>query len=100
MDWLQAPDYWVTRLAFERALGLLYLVAFAVAINQFRPLLGERGLLPVPVFLRAVRFRRAPSLFHLHYSDRFLGALAWLGAAFALAIVVGLLDVAAPWASL
>jgi hypothetical protein len=84
----------LTRLAFERALGILYLVAFAVAISQFRPLLGECGLLPVPVFLRAVSFRQAPSLFHLHYSDRFLAALAWLGAALAVGIVVGLLDVA------
>jgi hypothetical protein len=46
MDWLAAPDYWLTRFVFERALAVIYLVAFLVTVNQFRPLLGERGLLP------------------------------------------------------
>src|SRR6185503_12061887 len=40
MDWLAAPDYWLTRFVFERALGAIYLVAFLVTLNQFRPLLG------------------------------------------------------------
>ncbi|MEK6206265.1 MAG: lipase maturation factor family protein, partial [Chloroflexota bacterium] len=48
MEWLAAPDYWLTRFVFERALGAVYLVAFLVTVNQFRPLLGERGLLPAP----------------------------------------------------
>src|SRR5438034_1255925 len=46
MDWLQAPDYWLTRLVIERMLGLIYFVAFLVAANQFRPLLGA-GFLAV-----------------------------------------------------
>src|SRR5438309_403863 len=37
MDWLQAPDYWLTRLVIERALGVTYCIAFLVAVNQFRP---------------------------------------------------------------
>src|SRR5436309_696696 len=49
MDWLQAPDYWLARLVIERALGVIYTVAFLVAVNQFRPLLGEKGLLPGPL---------------------------------------------------
>jgi len=93
MDWLQAPDYWLTRLVFERALALIYVVAFLVVINQFRPLLGERGLLPVPAFLRLVSFRQAPSIFHLRYSDRLAVALGWLGAVLSTAIVLGVLDV-------
>jgi hypothetical protein len=32
--------YWITRLVFQRALGLVYLIAFVCALNQFRPLLG------------------------------------------------------------
>lgn len=94
MEWIQAPDYWLTRLVIERALGVIYLVAFLVALNQFRPLLGERGLLPVPVFLSHVRFMQAPSLFHLGYSDARLLAVAWAGIALSLAVVVGLGDVA------
>jgi len=47
-----AESYWYTRLVFERALALVYLIAFLCAAHQFIPLLGERGLLPVPRFVR------------------------------------------------
>ena len=47
-DWLQAPGYWLSRLVITRGLGVIYLIAFLVALNQFRLLLGERGLLPAP----------------------------------------------------
>src|SRR6266540_3528316 len=100
MDFLPAPDYWLTRLVLERALGAVYVVAFLVAANQFRPLLGERGLLPVPQFLRHVSFLDAPSLFHLHYSDRALLVVAWSGVALGVAVVVGLPDVAPPWVAI
>ena len=100
MDWLQAPDYWLTRLVMQRALGVVYLIAFLVAVNQFRPLLGERGLLPVPRFLRHVTFLEAPSLFHVHYSDRLLMAVAWAGVALSAAVVVGLPDVAPVWVAM
>ena len=57
MDRLSSSGDWLTRLALQRGLGLVYLVAFLVAVTQFRPLLGERGLLPVPRFVAAVPFR-------------------------------------------
>jgi hypothetical protein len=44
--------YWLTRLVLQRSLGVVYLIAFSVAVNQFRPLCGEKGLLPVGQFLR------------------------------------------------
>jgi len=97
MDWLQAPDYWLTRLVIERALGVMYCVAFLVAVNQFRPLLGEKGLLPVPLFLSRVSFLQAPSLFHLRYSDRLLLGVAGSGLVLSLAVVAGLPDVAPAW---
>jgi hypothetical protein len=100
MNWLQAPDYWLTRLVFERALGAIYLVAYIVALKQFRPLLGEDGLLPAPQFLEVVDFWRAPSIFHWRYSDRLLVAVAWIGIGLSLAIVVGLVDLAPPWVSI
>jgi hypothetical protein len=93
MDWLNGPDYWLTRFVFERALGAIYLIAFLVAVNQFRPLLGERGLLPAPEFIRAVPFRASPTLFHLiGYSDRRLLAVAWAGVALSVVAMLGLLD--------
>src|SRR5688572_1026592 len=67
-------------------------MAFLVAVRQFRPLLGERGLLPAPHFLAAVPFGSAPSLFHLRYSDRLFGAVAWTGLVLALAALAGLTD--------
>ena len=87
---LSAPDYEFARFVLERGLGALYLVAFVVAARQFAPLLGEHGLQPVPLFLRRVSFRRAPSLFHLRYSDRLLLVVAWTGAILAAAVVLGL----------
>ena len=90
MDWFSAPEYWLARLVFERLLGLTYLVAFVGTALQFRALLGARGLLPVPRFLRAVGFRRAPSIFHLHYSDRFAVGAAWVGALLSAMVVAGL----------
>ena len=100
MDWLQAPDYWLTRLVIERALGFIYLVAFLVAVNQFRPLLGEKGLQPAPHFLSRISFMQAPSIFHLRYSDPLLLGVAWTGVVLSLAVVVGLPDVSPPWVAI
>ena len=84
--------YWLARLLFQRALAGIYLVAFLVAVNQFRPLLGERGLLPVPRFVRGRRFWDAPSVFTLHYSDRFFMLMAWAGVVLSLAALAGVPD--------
>jgi hypothetical protein len=92
VDWWLQPAYWLSRLVFERGLALIYLIAFMVAVNQFRPLLGEHGLLPAPRFLARVPFRLTPSLFHLRYSDRLLAIVAWVGAVLSAGIVVGLAD--------
>src|SRR5438552_18874153 len=70
MDWLGASDYWLTRLVFQRALAAIYLVAFLVAVNQFRLLLGVHGLLPVPYFIREVLFRRSSSIYYDSLSSR------------------------------
>ncbi len=101
MDWLRADDYWLARFVFQRGLAAIYLIAFVAALRQFRPLLGERGLLPVPRFVAQVRFLDAPSLFHLRYSDRLLVAVAWTGIALSAAAALGLTDlVPAPIAML
>ena len=96
MEWLAAPDHWIVRLVFQRALGLIYLDAFLVAVFQLRPLLGERGLLPIPRLVEAVPFRERPSLFHLRYSDRLAMAVAWTGVVLSATIVLGLPDLLPP----
>ena len=74
-----ATEFWLSRLCFQRALGGIYLIAFLIAASQFIPLLGTRGLQPVRVFVRHVPFRRAPSLFYINCSDRFITAIIWCG---------------------
>ena len=96
VEWLAAPDHWLGRLVFQRALALVYLDAFLVALIQFRGLLGERGLLPIPRFVAAVPFGAAPSLFHWRYSDRLFAAVCTAGLALAAAAAAGATDLV-PW---
>jgi hypothetical protein len=84
-----AADYWFPRFLFQRGLGLVYLIAFLVALNQFRPLLGERGLLPVPNFVKQVPFADSPSLFYLFPKDIAFAAAAWMGVALACLALAG-----------
>jgi hypothetical protein len=97
MHWFSAADYWLTSFVLVRAVAVIYLIAFVGALDQFRPLLGERGLMPVPRFLRTVSFRDAPSLFHLRYSDRLLTLTAWCGALLAGATLGGLPERGPVW---
>jgi hypothetical protein len=87
---LAAPDYSIARLIIERGLGILYLIAFLVAAQQFPALSGQHGLQPATALLRRVRFRDAPSLFHFGYSDRRLAAVAWTGVGLSILVVLGL----------
>jgi hypothetical protein len=97
MSWLSAPEYWLGRLIFERGTAIVYVFAFVAAARQFRALIGEHGLLPVPRYLARHSFIRTPSIFHLHYSDRFFATVAWLGAALAAGMAAGLADVVPLW---
>ncbi|MFI1960414.1 lipase maturation factor family protein [Streptomyces althioticus] len=100
MEWFGATEYWTSRLVFQKGLAALYLVAFLTAALQFRALIGERGMLPVPRFVARVPARRSPSLFHLHYSDRFFAGCAWAGCAVAAALLAGADALVPLWAAL
>ncbi|MEX2980285.1 lipase maturation factor family protein [Streptomyces sp. C36] len=100
MEWFTASGYWLSRLVLQRALAVVYLVAFLSAALQFRALIGARGMLPVPRFVAYVPLRRSPSVFHLHYSDRFFAAWAWGGALLSAAVVLGAADAVPLWASM
>jgi hypothetical protein len=93
MDLLSAPEYWLGRLILERGTAVVYVFAFVAAARQFQALIGEHGLLPVPRYLARHSFIRTPSIFHLHYSDRFFATFAWSGAALAAGMAAGLADV-------
>src|SRR5438094_4229464 len=90
---------WLVRLLVQRALAAIYLIGFIVVLNQFKPLLGERGFLPVPAFLKRVRFWGAPSIFYWHYSDRVLDAVAWSGILFSGAALLGFSEAGPFWIS-
>ncbi|AEG44283.1 lipase maturation factor family protein [Isoptericola variabilis] len=94
--WWATDDYDVARQVLQRGVAALLCLAFVQALGQFRPLLGERGLTPVPAFTARVRFRDAPSLFHWRYDDRLLAVVGWTGVVGSLSVVVGLAQ-AGPW---
>ena len=81
--------YWLTRLLLERGIGVICLVAFLVALNQFKPLLGARGLLPVRLFVKQVPFRESPSLFYLLPRDGAFLTAAWIGVILSCLIISG-----------
>ena len=87
--WLtDRPTYWLTRFLILRLLGIVYAVAFLVAINQILPLIGSHGLTPVDIFLQRVvaslgskssGFFHLPSIFWFTHSDTALLTYAWIG---------------------
>ena len=81
-------SYWITRFMILRFLGLVYAIAFAVAINQIIPLIGSNGLLPLNNYLELITgalgsksagFWRLPSVFWFWHSDTALLTVAWIG---------------------
>lgn len=93
-----APTYWLTRFIILRLLGIIYAVAFLVAINQILPLIGSDGLLPVDNYMKHVSnalgsneagFRRLPSIFWFGYSDTALITAAWVGFILSCVVVAG-----------
>ena len=98
MAWVNAPQYWLSRLVLERGIALIYVFAFVAAARQFRALIGEHGLMPVPRYVARQSFVRSPSIFHVHYSDRFFATVAWSGAALSAAVAAGLPSVLPLWA--
>jgi len=92
------PTYWLTRFVILRLLGVVYAVAFLVAINQVIPLIGFNGLLPVGNYFKQVTdalgstcagFVHLPSVFWLWHSDTALLIVAWLGFALSVVVVAG-----------
>ena len=92
------PGYWLTRFMILRLLGLVYAIAFLVAINQVLPLIGSHGLTPVNLYLDRVTaaygsvaagFLRLPSLFWFSHSDAAFMILGWTGLLLALLVMAG-----------
>uniref|UniRef100_W5M135 Lipase maturation factor n=1 Tax=Lepisosteus oculatus TaxID=7918 RepID=W5M135_LEPOC len=52
---LQPGTYWLTRIALLRSIAFIYFVAFCVAYNQNKQLIGKKGLLPCKQYLNDVK---------------------------------------------
>ena len=77
----------------------IYVITFIAVLRQFKPLLGERGLLPVPDFLEGHSFREVPSIFCWRYSDRLLVVVAWTGLLVAICALCGVTEAGSVWIS-
>lgn len=97
MEWFSASEYWLGRLVLERGVAAVYLTAFVASALQFRALIGEHGMLPVPRYLAHRSFWRTPSVFHFRYSDRLCAGVCWLDAALSAAVVGGTADLVPLW---
>jgi hypothetical protein len=104
MDGFAAVDLGFAREVLQRGIAALFAVAFLSSLNQFRPLLGEHGLLPAPAMLDWVgssRTRRRmlhPTLFtRIRYTDRRLVVLCAIGIVIALTLVAGIPQLGPPW---
>lgn len=97
MEWLDATGSELARQVLQRGTAAVYVIAFVSTLAQFPALLGERGLLPVPDFLRTPYGRRQPTVFRLHYSDGMLRAMCVVGILVALSLVAGLPQSGPPW---
>ncbi len=91
-------SFWLTRFMVLRLLGVVYAVAFLVAVNQLLPLIGSQGLLPVDLFLERViaalgspwaGFLRLPSVFWLNHSDAALMAVSVTGLVLSVVVAAG-----------
>ncbi len=100
MEWFDAEGYTVAREVVQRGVAAVYVLAFVAVLRQFRPLLGEHGLLPVPDFVARVPWRASPSLFHWRYSDVLVVVVGWVGVLVAVALVAGLPQQGPPWVPL
>jgi hypothetical protein len=92
------PTYWLTRFIILRLLGVIYAVAFLVAINQLLPLIGSDGLLPVGIYFKQVGeslgstragFMQLPSIFWFSHSDTALLTVAWIGFVLSCIVAIG-----------
>ena len=72
-------SYELVRFALLRGVALIYLVAFTVALRQYRPLCGEDGLMPLDDYRERRSFRERPSLFYYLEGDRWVAGLAGVG---------------------
>ena len=91
-----APPAQILPWLFPRLLGGVYFLAFSSLLAQVLGLYGSQGILPIGVYLKALRefrgkraYRLCPTLFWFGSSDRVLKGSALLGVVLSLLLVAG-----------
>lgn len=106
MNGVAAVDFEFARQMLQRGIAVLFILGFLSTLNQFRPLAGERGLLPAPDLLlraREIEHERGqkmlrPTLFRwAGYTDRRLALVCWAGMTVAFLLVAGVPQLGPPW---
>lgn len=102
MVFLEDTTYLFASRLFLKALGAIYLIAFASFGRQVLGLIGGDGILPAGEYLSAVRERRGsdryrvvPTVFWLDSSDRALQFVCLFGIVFAVCLIVGVFETVA-----
>ncbi|XP_046574863.1 LOW QUALITY PROTEIN: lipase maturation factor 1-like [Haliotis rubra] len=99
---LHKGTFWLTRIVILRSFGFVYFVAFLVALNQNKQLIGKNGLLPANQYLNDIKkktggiswdaFNTCPSvIWFFNYNthlDQILDVLAYTGLALSLFLVI------------
>lgn len=86
---VEVGSYYLTRLIFQKALAFVYLIGFLIVLHQFKPLLGEKGLLPVPQFIKLVPFSSSPSIFYFFPKDWAFTLFGLIGVGLSLFALIG-----------
>ncbi|XP_041318003.1 lipase maturation factor 1 [Pyrgilauda ruficollis] len=76
---LSPGTFWLTRIVLLRSIAFLYFVAFLVAFQQNKQLIGEKGLLPCKLYLQDVKkyFKGKVGLDALSYAPTLIWFLDW-----------------------
>ncbi len=97
MEWFFADGYDVAREVVQRGVALVYLLAFINVLDEWRPLVGVRGLLPVDAHVARTSWRTAPSLLRLAPDDRAITACAVVGGLTSALLVAGVVHLGPGW---
>ena len=91
MELRPRTSFWLTRWAFLRALGFIYLCAFGSLWWQLLPLFGKKGILPVGEFLARVHasFFELPTIFLFSSSDLFMRLACAAGLVLSIVVLLG-----------
>lgn len=100
MRWIGSETFWLTRLVLQRTLACVLLIAFINVVNEFKPLLGEHGMLPVSLFTKAVPWHSSPSLFFAFPTDTAFTVAGWIGVLLSGLVIAGIADHYSTWFSM